>query len=249
MTTASSRRSLLKISLFILLLLVCVYLFLHSSFFKVDKVYVTGADKIPAKEIIQLSGIKKGENLFLVNEKAAVRATQAHLLVRKAQIVRHLPREIEIKIEERKIWALVPFESFLVCIDRDGVCIDKTTEVSLMDYPIITFKHLPSYINLGQAVYPQGVRNIYKVWEALPPSQQKEISEFYYDEDTDEITMYTSAGTEIRWGDTSRMDEKISFLGQTFELEKKMSKQGDDILQYVDLRFKGQPVIKTEASE
>lgn len=248
MTTAAHRRFLFKISLFILLLALCLYLFLHSSFFKVDKIYVSGAKKVQASEIIHLSGVVKGKNIFLLNEKEAARAVALHPLVRKAQIIRHLPRQIEIKVEERKIWALVPFQGSLICIDRDGVCIDKSTELSLADYPIVTFKKLPEYINLGQAVYSQGVKELTVIWDKISPEQRKEISEFYYDGSNKEISLYTISGTEVKWGDNSRLEEKVNFLSQTFKIEKEMSGKGKDALEYVDLRFKGQPVIKTVTS-
>jgi len=248
MTTAARRRFFFKTSLFILLVVLCLYLFLHSSFFKVDKIYVTGNDRVQAAEIIHMSGILKGVNIFLLDEQEAARAVKLHPLVRNARIIRHLPRKIEIKIEERKIWALVPFNGSLVCIDRDGVCIDKATELSLVDYPIVTFNRLPSYINLGQEVYPQGMKTITTIWEAISDSQRKQISEFHYDVGKTEVTLYTSSGTEVRWGDNSRLEEKVNFLGQTFKLEREMAGQGQDVLEYVDLRFKGEPVIKTGAS-
>jgi len=248
MTTAARRRFFFKTSLFILLVVLCLYLFLHSSFFKVDKIYVTGISRIQADEIIHMSGIVNGVNIFLLDEQEAARAVKLHPLVRNAEIIRHLPRKIEIKIEERKIWALVPFKSSLICIDRDGVCIDKATEMSLIDYPIVTFNRLPSYINLGQEVHPQGMKIITGIWGGLSPAQRKDISEFHYDAGKDEVTLYTVSGTEIRWGDQSRLQEKLNWLGQTFQLEHEMARQGQDVLEYVDLRFKGQPVYKTGAS-
>lgn len=248
MTNAARRRFFFKTSLLLLLLFLSLYLFLHSAFFKVDKINVSGIVKIQPSEIIHMSGVTKGVNIFLIDEKEAVRAVKLHPLVREASIIRHLPRAIEIKVEERKIWALVPFKGSLVCIDRDGVCIDKSTELSLVDYPIVTFNRLPPYINLGQEVYPQGIKKITAIWDLLSAEQRKEISEFFYNKDKDELTLYTSSGTEIRWGDNSRLKEKINYLEQTIKLEREMSGKGKDVLEYVDLRFKGQPVIKTGAS-
>ncbi len=238
-----------KVSLFLLLILVCVYFFLHSSFFKVDQIYVSGENRVPASQIIKLSGVIPGVNIFLLNEKDSARAVENHPLIRKAGIIRHLPRRIEIKVEERKIWALVPNGSSLVCIDPDGVCIDKVTELSMLNYPIVTLKHLPVHINLGQAVQPEGVSAIRQVWEALSVPQRKKISDYHYDSDKNEIVLYTTSGTEIKWGDRQRLKEKVDFLGQVLEIEKQMSERGDDALEYVDLRFKGQPVIKPIASE
>ncbi len=248
MTTASRRRFFFKTSLFVLLLVLCLYLFLHSSFFQVNKIYVTGIDKVQSSDIIHMSGIVKGVNIFLLDETEAARAVRLHHLVREASIVRHLPRTIEIKVAERTVWGLVPFKGSLICVDREGICIDKDSELSMVSYPIVTFNRLPTYINLGQAVYPRGITRMTAIWDSISAEQRKEISEFHYNDKTDELTLYTTFGTEIRWGDNSRLAEKVNFLEQTFKLERDMYSKGKDTLEYVDLRFKGQPVIKTGAA-
>lgn len=248
MNQKSSRRAKVRFSLFLLLALLCVYFFLHGSFFKVDKVYVSGNSKITVKEITGLAGIKNGVNIFLINDSQVARAVENHPLIKSASIVRHLPRKVEIKIQERKIWALVPCAGSLICIDRDGICLDKVTELSLLNDPVITFDRLPSSINLGQAVNPAGTKAIGQVWDALSAASKKEVSQFHYSEKAGEIVMYTQRGTEIRWGKSERNKEKAAYLEQVFGLEKDMDDKGDNSLEYVDLRFQGQPVLKSKIS-
>ncbi|WP_172674161.1 cell division protein FtsQ/DivIB [Syntrophomonas palmitatica] len=215
-----------------------------------DKIYVSGARQVPTKQIIQMAGIVPGNNIFLVNEKTCTRAVEVHPLIKHAALIRHLPRQVEIKVDERKIWALVPFKDALLCIDNEGICIDKSLAFSLANYPVITYSRMPAEIGLGQAVNPDETQMISKLWSKLSPAVKQNISEFHYNNSTKELLIYTVSGTEIRWGDKSREDEKLSHLTQVVtKLEKTIANQGKDSLEYVDIRFEGEPVLKTRASE
>lgn len=234
-----------RISVFILLILVCAYLFLHSSFFAIDKIYVSGLHNVPQNEVIKLSGLSTGMNVFTINEKLSGQAIEIHPLIKSSIIIRHLPREIEIQVQERKIWALVPYQGSLLCVDEEGICIDKLNYFSLTDYPVVTMDTVPEHVTLGQVVDEAGIKLARDIWKSLDTKQQKEISQIHYQNQKKEILIYTNCGTEIRWGKADRMEEKVAFLGQMLDLEKDMQSKGNDALDYVDLRFKGQPVVKT----
>jgi cell division protein FtsQ len=241
----SSRGGIFKVSVFVLLVLLCAYLFLHSSFFAVDKIYVSGLHNVSQKEIIKLSGLSTGMNIFIINEKLSCQAIEIHPLIKSSIIIRHLPREIEIQVQERKIWALVPYQGNLLCIDDEGVCIDKINYFSVQDHPVITMDQVPEYITLGQVVDETGIKLARQIWQALDSKQQKEISQIHYHNKEKEILIFTNSGTEVRWGKADRMEEKVANFQQMLVLEQEMLEKGNDALEYVDLRFKGQPVVKT----
>jgi len=240
-------RRIFKLSLFLLLVFFCLYFFLHSSIFKVDKIYVSGARQVPQSQIIKMAGVVPGNNIFLVNEKACQRGVEAHPLIKSAVMVRHLPRQVEIKVEERKVWALIPYKEALLCIDEEGVCIDKSVNFSLVDHPVVTFSKMPAEVGIGQVIYPDAIKMISGIWSRLSPEARRDISDFHYDIGSRELVINTEEGTEIRWGDASRPEEKLAHLEQVIKLEKDIARQGKDSLQYIDLRFEGQPVLKTRA--
>jgi cell division protein FtsQ len=233
------------IFVFILLILICAYLFLHSSFFAIDKIYVSGSNNVSESEIIKISGLSLGTNIFTMNEKLCSQAVSVHPLIKSSIVVRHLPRQVEIQVKERKIWALVPYEGALLCVDDEGICIDKLSHFSLTNYPIITMDDMPDHVNLGQAVTETGVKLARQIWNALDNNERKEISQFHYQNKSGEVLIYTSKGTEFRWGNTERFEEKTAFFKQMLKIESDMQAKGNDDLEYVDLRFKGQPVVKT----
>lgn len=236
-----------RISIFLLTIFVCVYFFLHSSFFKIDKIDVTGVSLVSRQEVLELSGIKTGENIFKVNEQVAARAVELHPMVKKAQLLRHLPRKLEIQVTERVMWAIVPLPNGFLVIDSDGVCIDKVLHLPDGDYPVITLEPIPERIRLGQAVAPEGMGLIGKVWQGLSGDQRTRISDFHYAAGSQELIIYTEQGTEIKFGSADRLPEKLAGIRNVFQLENDFSESGTEILEYVDLRFSGQPVVKTRS--
>ena len=211
-----------------------------------DKVYVTGNEKALDEEVIKLSGISPGANIFSLNENLVTRAIEVHPMVKKASIERHFPRSVELQIVERKVWAMIPFEDALLYIDDEGVCLDKVPFMSRAKYPIITVEPLPKRVLVGQAVQAEGIKMIRQVWEAIASQDRQEISDFQIMGNKKELILYTEKGTEVRWGKNDRMEEKVAFFNRILDLEKDLDKTGHDALDYVDLRFAGQPVIKTK---
>lgn len=231
--------------LLLLILLASVYLFLHSSIFNIASISSNGNYKVSSEEVLALAGIDLNQNIFLLNTKLVSRTLTVHPMIKEAQIIRHLPNNIEIKIVERETWALVPFQNIFLCLDDEGVCLDKLTHFSFENYPIITMEQLPERVNLGQALYPQAVKNVKKLWDALLPEYRNKISDFHLQNNNLDIIIYTERGTEIRFGNLDRMEEKLVYFGYIFEQEDTFAQEGTQVLEYIDLRFQGQPVIKT----
>lgn len=238
-------RKFFSISIFLFTALICFYLFLHSSFFSVESIYVTGSEKVTEKEIINLAGISLGTNIFKINDRLCMKAIEIHPLIKSAEMVRHLPREIEIQVAEREIWALIPYEDVVLCIDEEGVCIDKLAHSSFLNYPVITLEKIPGYVTLGQTVQSEGIPMIREIWDALPSESREEISDFYFSDKTREVIIYTEQGTEVRFGGLERLPEKVELFSGILQIEKDLQEKGREVLEYVDLRFEGQPVVKT----
>jgi cell division protein FtsQ len=234
-----------KISLLILLVLVCTYLFLHSSIFNISKITVSGNEKVISDEITALAGIAPGENLFKIDRELIERSVKIHPMVKDAQFIRHLPHTVEIKIEERASWAIIPYEDLFLLIDDEGHCLDKLNKLPADDIPIITMEKMPERVNLGQAVNQEAVKMIRTVWKSLDPQDRDNISQFHFMNDQTSLLIYTLEGTEVRYGTLERVEEKAANFTEALKIETSLHKEGKDQLDYVDLRFSGQPVVKT----
>lgn len=240
--TGRARR--LSISILVLVVLVSIYLFMHSAFFNVDKIYVTGYKTVTANEVTALAGIKTGTNIFEINQDICSGAVKIHPIIKQATIVRHYPRTIEIHVAERKMWSVIPYPDGYICIDDQGVCLDRVKSIDITKYPIVTLDKIPDRIILGQPVNSTAVKMVKKAYDALGENT-RQISEFHYLDAEKGIIIYTTAGTEVKFGNLDRLDEKAKFFPQIFKLEQDLQTTEHEVLQYVDLRYKGEPVIKT----
>lgn len=234
-----------KLSLLILLALVCVYLFLHSSIFNISKVNVSGNIKTTSEEITALAGVTPGENLFRIDRELIERSVEIHPMVKNAQLIRHLPHTAEIKIEERTSWAVVPYEDVFLLVDDEGHCLDKLNKLPDGNLPIITMDTVPQRVNLGQAVNQDAIKMIETVWKSFDKQDRGSISQFHYINKQKSLLLYTLEGTEIRYGTLERVDEKAANFTEALKIEASLQKEGKEQLDYVDLRFSGRPVVKT----
>jgi len=234
-----------KYTVFLLVSLLSIFLFVHSSFFYIDKITVQGADKLGAEEVIRLSGLQTGMNIISVDGQQISRALKVHPMVEDVRVNRHWPRHIEIQVSERQAWALIPCQGGFLCVDREGIVIDKLNTFSPDQYCIITMDKQPEQLVLGQAVDPEAITAIRQVWEAIPTANRGDISDYHWVNETKEVILYTNHGTEILFGDLERLSDKVQSLIQIINIEKDFEKEGKSPLNYVDLRFKGPPVVKT----
>lgn len=243
--TNKSPKKLFVLALFLLLVLICIYLFLHSSIFNIATIKVSNNHNVTREEVLALAGVSPGTNLFQLDQELTRRSVKMHPMVKDAQIVRHLPSTIEIKIIERKSWAVIPYDDLFLLIDNEGVCIDKLNQLPDQSIPIITMDKVAGRINLGQTVAPEAVEMISKVWLALNDNDRANISQFHYVNKDKSLLIFTLHGTEIRFGNLDRLSEKAANFEEALEIEANFEKEGKDVLDYVDLRFEGQPIVKT----
>jgi len=245
--TVRPKRSINKFRLALLLfvLFLSVYLFLHSSIFNVTQIEVVGNNKVSKEEVLALSGLNPGINIFGFNEAACSQAIEVHPMIKSVAIERKLNRTVVIKVNERQIWALIPYGDLFLCIDDTGICFDKLNHTTIDKIPIITMDQMPEFVNLGQAVNTQATDMVKKVWQALPADEQQVISDFHYQNQDSTLKIYTVKGTEILFGNLDRLDEKVKTFAQVIQIENNMEQKGTDALEYVDIRFKGEPVLKT----
>ncbi|HNX28468.1 MAG TPA: FtsQ-type POTRA domain-containing protein [Syntrophomonadaceae bacterium] len=231
-------------ALVLLIVLLCIYSFINSTFFNIDKIYYTGLNQITVAEMKDLSNIKLGSNIFKINSRFYGKDFAIHPMVKQAEIIKHFPRQIEVKITERVAWAVIPYQDKFFFIDDEGVCIDQAVKLQQLDYPLVTLDALPERIYLGQTVQAQGIDVVRQVWDQLSVTARQNISDFHYLSKQQEIIIYTNRGTEVKFGNLERIEEKAAFLTQLVKMEDDLHNEGQEVLQYVDLRFDGQPVIK-----
>ena len=125
------KRYFLKI-LITLAVLVGLYFFATSSVFGIDKFKVEGNSHYTPEQIVEMTGIKEGDNLFKAKTSAAKKELLSDPYIKVVDINRKLPNGIDIIIEERIEGAIVMSEEVYFIIDSEGMILNKTEEIPLL---------------------------------------------------------------------------------------------------------------------
>lgn len=122
------KRYILKIIIAILVL-ICLYFIATSSLFAIDKIEVEGNTHFSNEEVVELSGIIKGENLFETKMSAAKKKMKSDPYIKGVEVKRKLPNTVNIVLDERSEDALIKNEdgSYVVA-NSDGIILKITNE-------------------------------------------------------------------------------------------------------------------------
>ena len=106
-----------------------LYYFLNSDFFAVRQFEVSGNQYYTPAQIIEMSGLQSGVNMFFETKTRPARnALLEDPYIRLAEIKRKPKDTIQIVIEERREYAAVPYGEQFVLIDREGTVLRVADE-------------------------------------------------------------------------------------------------------------------------
>lgn len=103
----------------------------------VRAITVTGVSNVTASEIEGLSGIRKGQNIFIFDSAKVEAALKANPWVEAAEVGRSLPDTVNIAIKERIPIALVKLDAMYV-MDSSGVIFKRFASGDGLDLPVVT---------------------------------------------------------------------------------------------------------------
>lgn len=146
----------------ILLIILClgVYFFLNSSAFTVETIEVEGNQRISDEDIITLSGITTGGNLFDVDREKAEEKVALHAMVKSVDIKTRPFHKILIQVEEKEAvaWLYQEDEGYYL-VDENGNLMEKREEYN--DYlPLIRSIELPRFLCVGMRLDSQDAADL-----------------------------------------------------------------------------------------
>ena len=137
----SARRRKIRLWLLYFLMTVCILCIgialSLTVLFKIDTIEVVGETRYDTDQIIALSGIEKGQNLFLCKTQEGSEAIEhAMPYIETAEITRSLPSKIQIHITETVPVGLVEYAGQYVVISSSGKVLE-TTATEIENLPVI----------------------------------------------------------------------------------------------------------------
>ena len=113
----------------VLLIVISVTLCLTLPVFNLQNVLVTGNSKVSEEEILTLSAIQEGTNVFKINTKNVAIQVKENPYIEKVKVKRKYPNSINIEVEERVRAFYIKTENSYYIIDDKGYVLSQETEL------------------------------------------------------------------------------------------------------------------------
>ncbi|WP_072906064.1 cell division protein FtsQ/DivIB [Malonomonas rubra] len=219
-----------------------VQLLLASDMFRVDQVSVAGGAHLSDEQIIALSDVQTGLNTFELDLDLIGNKIAENPWVRTAQVQRVFPRQIDIRIEERKPVAIINL-GYLYYLDEQGEVFKVLDADDSLDYPVVTgFDY--QKIKQCDSSCVDDLERIVALLQDLKEREQfklEQISEINRAANGRLVLFTLDGGVKIRLGHDG-FGKKLDRLEQIYaELKPRLS-----ILDYIDLNVDEKVIVRIE---
>ncbi|MDD4588073.1 MAG: FtsQ-type POTRA domain-containing protein [Heliobacteriaceae bacterium] len=205
---------------------------------------VKGTSLIDQDELIRLSGIRFGENIWKLNVDRVQQQLTFHPQVEAVTVKREWPSGIWLEIRERKPVAVLAQGSDFILVDQRGIFLQKVTSLHGIPLPMITGLPVPVTVGPGQTLEIDGLPVALRLCQEMSSSLILQIGEIHV-ANKERLVLYTGEGLEIRFGSPVDIVAKGEILT---EILGEISRRGGaKTVQYVDVSSLNVPVIKTKS--
>lgn len=205
------RRRLMGFFVLVVFVVVCLF----TPLFGISSITVTGNKILGDNAVIKASGIKKGDNLFLIDTKKGKKAINALGYVDSVDINRKFFSRVEINIKESPEAAYIKFSSSYAGVNQKGkvVSITKASELKSPE-PLITGIALESP-KVGEVLRGKKEEKASMVLLLLDVLSKNDILSSVKKisvADPDSVYFVFESDTKIVLGDTGQVDYKLKCL-------------------------------------
>lgn len=225
--------------LFIMLISLLVTLCLKLPYFNIKNVEVSGNKSISKKDIIALSNVKPGSNIFYTNLKDGSNNVLSNPYISDVTITRKLPATILINVKEREAVFYNNIENQYFVVDKDGVVLQKRDNIK--DMKLIKLDGFDySKCELGKTIKDNDKAKVDAVADLGEIARDNKISQ-----GITLIDLNNSVDIKVYYG------QICVKLGNTEDIEKKFNKvlnilerkELQGVKGYIDVSFNGNPVF------
>jgi len=217
----SKKITILKWTSLILIILAGIIYFFLSPIFNINELIVTGNEKIPQEEILKLSQVQKGNNIFIKTKYSIMENIKQNTYVGEVKIRRKLPGTLYIDVKERNISYQIEYNENYVYIDSQGYVLEISQEkqnaiiLKGCNTEEVENKKRISEIDLEKLTMVIKIKNALQTINKLEQITYIDIAN-----EEDYIIYIDAEKKTIYLGDGSNLKDKILSLERILESEK-----------------------------
>ncbi len=232
-----------SIFLFILLMGILITLCLKLPYFNVTEITVLDNNNITKQEIVKLSRINKGTNIFYQNFNKSENNILSNPYIISASFKRQLPNKIQITVKERKAKFYIQADSNFAIIDKDAIVLEKRDNITNMNLAKLEGIDIAN-TNIGKAIGKSDDKKVKLL---------KTLSDLI-DRSNEDVPKMTGIDlTDIKNFKVS-YGNMVIILGNNYDIENKLNKAINILLAdnnktakgYIDVSFNGNPVVSIQ---
>jgi len=229
----------------VLLFIICIFMafFLSSSFFQIKFIAVNGNNNVTREEIIKLSSIYYGENIFRINKRNSMKSIFQNPYVKMIKIKRVLPSRVIIEIIEREIMAYVPYVGSYLNIDEEGMILEINPAIKHLDLPVVKGLKFETF-KVGELLNIENEEQFSTTTMLIKEIKNAGMLELVSEIDISNLSnirLKIKEGIKANLGGADNMDYKISFVRSIIEDVRKKNLKGT-----IEMSHNGNPVFKPE---
>lgn len=216
----------------------------HSGFFAVAEIRVENSGRVTEEEIVALSDIRPGMNVFDLELAMIGRKIEENPWIATARVDRVLPRQVVISVREREPKAIINL-GYLYYVDGGGEIFKVLDPEDSIDYPVISGIDRRSLLEKPEDCRQQ-LAAAMELLDELASRRVfalEDVSELNVDQSAG-LTLYTvSGGIPVHLGHNN-FGSKLDRLERIYpELEPRLS-----VLKYIDLNVADRVIVKVDSS-
>lgn len=222
-TKAKKKRDIINIILLIMLFaILCIGIYFACTLpkFRVLSIQVKGNERLDPKTIAQVSGIKYGENLFLLSKREAIERLKNNPYIEDVTVVKKLPNSVFIQVKEKKVIGYISSEGNSYLIDSKGKIIEVV--------PVEKIRGTDSKIEKKsfdkESTSPLTKEQIEFINALAETSYYKKIREYNFEEDKTPLVLLEN-GIKIAFDTEQELNYQIQFLEEILKKAKDEGKR------------------------
>lgn len=214
------------------------YLILSNCGVKVETFEITGNRIVSDEDVISLSGISEGDDLFKTDVAAAEKQITMHVMIDNVNVRVRPFHKILIEVEEKNAVAGFMDGETYYYLDENKTVIGEAEKADDA-VPLFSGFTLPTFISIGLPLTDPLLDSDLEIAAAAEGFLEGYQVEICAVSESDNHLILN--GIEVRLGTIGRLDEKIQVLDH---LLHQMSIQKLESLEYIDISIPDEPVLQ-----
>lgn len=206
-----------------LLLMTAIILFMMSSVFNIKQIIVTNNSRVPSEEIINLSTLTPGINMFKTTNNLIRNNLKTNPYIEDVKVKRNINGTITLEVEERKATYMLKFANAYVYINNQGYMLEMTENP--LELPMITGFQTPAEeIKEGNRLIVDDLKKLEDVIKIMETAKNVSMDKLITGIDITDSENYkliiASEGKTVQFGNCSNANIKLLKIQAVIEKEK-----------------------------